>query len=132
MNYDKIGEKIRQIREQELKQTREEFAEEIGISLQTAVRLESTNSKVNNIEIYVRISQITGYTIEELLLLKDDTRAKERIRRKINYILNVLSEDELEYIYTDINNFVKFTHRFDIKSLEEIKKDIKNKRDFAN
>ena len=38
MNYNKIGEKIRSIRENELKQTREEFAEEIGISIHTAAR----------------------------------------------------------------------------------------------
>ena len=41
MDYDKIGEKIRQIREKELKQTREEFAEEIGVSIHTATRLEN-------------------------------------------------------------------------------------------
>ena len=99
MNYDKIGEKIRQIREKELKKTREEFAEEIGISIHTVARLENATSRVTNIETFLKISEITGYTIEELLLEKDDSKNSEKIRKKINYILNVLSDDELEHLF---------------------------------
>ena len=96
MNYNKIGEKIRNIRENELKQTREEFAEEIGVSIHTAARLENATSKVNNMEVFLKISEVSGYTLEELLLDNTTTKEKERIIRRINYILNVLSEDELE------------------------------------
>lgn len=126
MDYDKIGENIRQIREKEIKKTREEFAEEIGVSIHTITRLENATSKVTNVEIFLKISEITGYTIEELLLQKDDSKNKEKIRRKIDYILNVISEEELEYIYVNISQFIKFTHRDEIKTLKEIKKENKN------
>lgn len=126
MDYDKIGKNIRQIREKEIKKTREEFAEEIGVSIHTITRLENATSKVTNVEIFLKISEITGYTIEELLLQKDDSKNKEKIRRKIDYILNVISEEELEYIYVNISQFIKFTHRDEIKTLKEIKKENKN------
>ncbi len=126
MDYDKIGEKIRQIREKELKQTREEFAEEIGVSIHTATRLENATSKVTNIETFLKISQITGYTIEELLLQENDTKNTKRTRRKIDYILNVVSEEELEYIFVNISQFIKFTHRNEIKTLKDIKQESKN------
>lgn len=126
MDYDKIGEKIRQIREKELKQTREEFAGKIGVSIHTATRLENATSKVTNIETFLKISQITGYTIEELLLQENDTKNTKRIRRKIDYILNVVSEEELEYIFVNISQFIKFTHRNEIKTLKDIKQESKN------
>lgn len=126
MDYDKIGENIRQIREKELKKTREEFAEEIGISIHTATRLENATSKVTNVEIFLKISEITGYTIEELLLQKEDSKNREKIRRKIDYLLNVVSEEELEYIYVNISQFIKFTHRDEIRTLKEIKQENKN------
>lgn len=125
MNYNKIGEKIRNIRENELKQTREEFAEEVGISIHTASRLENATSKVNNMEVFLRISEISGYTLEELLLDNTTTKEKERIIRRINYILNVLSEDELEYICENITQFVRFNHKKQVKTLGEIKKELK-------
>lgn len=126
MDYDKIGEKIRRIRETELKQTREEFAEEIGISIHTATRLENATSKVTNIETFLKISQLTGYTIEELLLQENDSKNTKKIRRKIDYILNVVSEEELEYIFVNISQFIKFTHRNEIKTLKDIKQESKN------
>lgn len=127
MNYDKIGEKIRQIREKELKKTREEFAEKIGISIHTVARLENATSRVTNIETFLKISEITGYTIEELLLEKDDSKNSEKIRKKINYILNVLSDDELEYIYRNIQEFTRFIHKDQVTTLKDIKR--KNKAD---
>lgn len=127
MNYDKIGEKIRQIREKELKKTREEFAEEIGISIHTVARLENATSRVTNIETFLKISEITGYTIEELLLEKDDSKNSEKMRKKINYILNVLSDDELEYIYRNIQEFTRFIYKDQVATLKDIKR--KNKAD---
>lgn len=126
MDYGKIGENIRQIREKEIKKTREEFAEEIGVSIHTITRLENATSKVTNVEIFLKISEITGYTIEELLLQKDDSKNREKIRRKIDYLLNVVSEEELEYIYVNISQFIKFTHRDEIRTLKEIKQENKN------
>lgn len=125
MDYSKIGEKVRGIRETELKQTREEFAEEIGISIHTAARLENATSRVKDVEIYIKISEKTGYTLDELLLDGNQSKEVERIKRRINYILNVLSVEELDYIYDDINRFVKFNNREQIKTLKEIKKELK-------
>lgn len=127
MDYNKIGENIRQIREKELKKTREKFAEEIGISVHTATRLENVTRKVTNVEIFLKISEITGYTIEELLLQKDDSKNREKIRRKIDYLLNVLSDDELEYVYKYIQEFTRFIHKDQVNTLKNIKE--KNKAD---
>ena len=66
MNYKEVGERIRKIRETELNMTREKFAEEIGISLNTLVRLENASGNVTNIEFFIRIAEITGYTLDEL------------------------------------------------------------------
>lgn len=52
MDYGKIGANIRNIRETELKQTREEFAEEIGISPITIARLENGTGRVTNVETF--------------------------------------------------------------------------------
>ena len=66
------------------------------------------------------------WRLVELLLQKEDSKKREKIRRKIDYILNVVSEDELEYIYVNISQFIKFTHKNEIKSLKEIKQENKN------
>ena len=126
MDYGKIGANIRNIRETELKQTREEFAEEIGISPITIARLENGTSRVTNVETFFKISEISGYTIEELLLKKNDIKNREKIRRKINYLLNVVSEDELEYIFVNISSFIRFTHRKEVNTLIDIKEESKN------
>lgn len=126
MDYGKIGANIRNIRETELKQTREEFAEEIGISPITIARLENGTSRVTNVETFFKISEISGYTIEELLLKKNDIKNREKIRRKINYLLNVVSEDELEYIFVNISSFIRFTHRKEVNTLKDIKEKSKN------
>ena len=58
MDHNKIGEKVRKIRKKQLKQTIEEFAEEIGVSTDTISRLENATAKVNNIEVFIRISEV--------------------------------------------------------------------------
>lgn len=75
----------------------------------------------------MKISEITGYTIEELLLEKDDSKNSEKMRKKINYILNVLSDDELEYIYRNIQEFTRFIYKDQVTTLKDIKR--KNKAD---
>ena len=128
MDYGKIGANIRNIRETELKQTREEFAEEIGISPITIARLENGTGRVTNVETFFKISEISGYTIEELLLEKNDIKNREKIIRKIDYLLNVVSEDELEYIFGNISSFIRFTHRKDVNTLKDIKEKSKNNK----
>lgn len=113
MNYQEIGANIRKIRENELRKTREEFAEEIGISPITIARLENGTSKVKNIETYKNISNVSGHTIEELLLESTNINEKQKNINKINHLLNNLSIEELDYIYEDINKFIKFIHKKD-------------------
>lgn len=133
MNYAQIGKRIRKIRETELNKTMEEFAEALDISIHTVSRLENANSNnIRNVEIYLKICELTGYTMEELLLDKQNDKTKEKIKKRINYLLNVISEDELEYIYISINQFVKFNNRNQITTLKDIKKKINNKKEITS
>lgn len=125
MNYDNASAKIKKIREVELKQTQEEFAEEIGVSITTVQRLESPFDKVTNVETYLKIFEISGYTVEEILLDIDNSKGKEKEIAKINYLLNVLSKEELEYIYGSIRHFVTFNHRNQVNTLKNIKDKLK-------
>ncbi len=128
MNYQEIGERIRKIRKEELNKSREEFAEELSISTNTASRLENANNVVRNVEVFLKISEISGYTMEELLLGQNITTEKEKIRKRINYLLNVLTEDDLEYIFTIINDFIKYKHKEDVVTLKDIKDKIKHNK----
>lgn len=122
MNYEKVGERIRIARETNLKITREEFAEEIGISVDTAYRLESgTTKKVKNVETFIKVSEVTGLTLEEILLGKNESSIRKRNIKKINYLLNVLSDRELDYIYFNISQFIKILHEDDVNTLKDIK-----------
>ena len=130
MDYIKTGEKIRKIRENELKISQEEFAEEIGISTNTLYRLESATRPVSNIEFFIRISELTGYSLEELTQESDISKSKDKIIQRINYLLNVVSIDELEYIYANTRQFIQFTHRNNknLKTLKEIKEEWKKEK----
>lgn len=122
MNFEEVGERIRLARERNLKITREEFAEEIGISVDTAYRLESgSNKKVKNVETFIKVSQVTGLTLEELLLGKNESPIRNRNIKKINYLLNVLSDRELDYIYFNISQFIKILHEDEVNTLKDIK-----------
>lgn len=127
MNYNEVGERIRKIRETELKKTREEFAEEIGIAPITLTRLENATGKVSNIEFFIKISELTGYSLDELTQDSNNySKEKEKAIKKINYLLNIVSVDELEYIYASARRFIQFCHQNDIKTLKDIKDDFKN------
>lgn len=129
MDYTKIGERIIKIQGKELKKTQEEFAEEVGISQNTLYRLETATRKVSNIEFFIRISEITGYSIEELTQDYENSKSKEKIIKKINYLLNVGPVEELEYIFANTRQFLQFSHRNqnEQKSLKEIKDQLRGK-----
>ena len=129
MEYEKAGQLIRNVRETELKHSREKFAEEMNISPYTAYRLETATSKVKNVEVFMRFYELTGYTVEEILLGKITSNNKDRLRKKIDFLLNVTTEEELEYIYNEINNLLRFLHKDQVRTLKDIKKDIKNKKE---
>lgn len=79
-------------------------------------------SKVSNVEIYLKISEITGYTIEELLVDKNNSKDREKIRRKIEYMLKPIEEQG--YICTFIRQFIQFNHRQELNTLKNIKNKI--------
>ena len=66
--------------------------------------------------------------MEELLLGQNITTEKEKTRKRINYLLNVLTEDDLEYIFTIINDFIKYKHKEDVVTLKDIKDKIKHNK----
>lgn len=106
MDYTKIGSNIRNIREKELKITREEFAEELGVSTLTISRLENASRKVKNIETYSKISNISGYSIEQLL--SNHFEANKNLIDKIVSLLSHLSDDDLIYLYEHLRIYSKF------------------------
>ena len=110
MDYNKIGEKIRFIRTHELKLIREKFAEEVGVSNLTLARLENGNRKIKNIEIYERIANVTGYSINELLDTSSSLITKP-IKDKLNCLLDNLTDDELQYVYDFVRNFIHYTNQ---------------------
>lgn len=111
MNYKILGNKIKEIREKELKQTQKEFADSIGISKNTVSRIENATVNVNNIEVYLKICEITGYTMEELISEDKDNTHSKRLKRRINYILKDLEDEELEAIYFSLNKFFNIFHK---------------------
>ena len=108
MDYTRIGNKIRKIRENELHLTREEFAEEIGISIDTASRLENSTHTVSKIDIFIKISELSGYTLDEILNENNFPKEKIRYKRKIDNLLKTATPEELKYIYYNIKELFKF------------------------
>lgn len=127
MNYEIIGRKVKEIREKQLKQTQEEFADLIGVSVNTIRRMENATSNVNNIEIYLEICKLSGYTMEELLSENTDNIHSKRMKRKINYILNSLTLEELDYVYFSLTKFLSIFHKDKIRMFKNVKKGKKYK-----
>jgi len=129
MNYSEIGERIFKIRKKELKLSREKFAELVGFSCDTIKRVETgnLNKNVKNVEVYLRIAQVSGYTLEELLLGKNFQNKRNRTKKKIEYILNVMSDEELEFIDAEIEMFMRFRHKEMVNTLKDIKKKLNEK-----
>ena len=85
--------------------------------------LQIYESIICNTRSYKYVSKLPGgYLCRKTIDCHD-----EKIRKKINYILNVLSDDELEYIYRNIHEFTRFIHKDQVTTLKDIKR--KNKAD---
>lgn len=109
MNQSKIGERIREIRENILNLTREKLAERLGINIYSLDRLERGEFKILNMNIIIKISYLSGVPIDEIINGPMDNKNENLIRR-IDFMLNDLSEKELNYIFQNINNYVSFIH----------------------
>ena len=130
MNYSEIGERVIKLRKEVLKLSREKFAELVGFSCDTIKRVETGNLKkhVKNVEVYLRIAQVSGYTLEELLLGTNSQNTRNKTKRKIEYLLNVMSDDELEFVDSEIEMFMRFRHKEKVNTLKDIKKKINEKK----
>lgn len=122
MDFTEIGNRIRSIRK-ELKLKREEFADLLDINPYSVSRLERGERKTLDIELLQKIAFKTGYSMDEIINGPLSNKRKNIIKR-INYLLNVLSEEELEYIFENIHKFAQFIHSDSIRNLKEIKKEI--------
>ena len=129
MDFEQAGQLIKNIREKELKITQEQFAEKMDTSPTTVYRLETANKKVTNVEIFMKFYQLTGYTVEEILLGKITSSNRSRWRKRLDFKLDTLSEDEFEYIYNVIDNLIRLLHKDKVRTLKDIKNDIKNKKE---
>lgn len=109
MNQSKIGERIREIRENIFKLSREKLAENLGVNIYSLDRLERGEFKVLNIDIIIKISNLSGIPIDEIINGSINNKNQNLIRR-IDFMLNDLSEKELNYIFENINNYVSFIH----------------------
>ena len=89
--------------------------------------MENASGNVTNIEFFIRIAEITGYTLDELIQEGniDNEKAREKAINKINYLLNVVSLEELEYIYANSRQFIQFCHKNEIKTFKDIKDELK-------
>lgn len=124
MDFTKIGNRIRNIRKNDLHMSREEFADLLNINPYAIARIERGERKTMDIEILQKIATQTGYPIDEIVNGDLINKRKNTIRR-INYLLNILTEDELDYQFEAIYQFARLMHSSnDIRDLKTIKKDI--------
>lgn len=125
MDYKKISEKVRVIREQQFNVSQEKFSEVLNTSPASVKRAERPSGRVSNVEFYVSLSLLSGISLDELLLDKKEVPEKNRLIKKINYMLNHVTNDELEYLYIMIDNYMKFHHKDEYRVLKSFKKYMK-------
>lgn len=112
MDYLLTVEYIRKIRESELKKSKEEFAEELGISLHTLNRLENAERKVTNIEIFEKISKMSGHSLDQIIKTSNNTtKNKEILISKIQNSLYDFNEKELFELSNIIESCKKLSKR---------------------
>lgn len=108
MDYLLTGEYIRKIRESELKKSKEE----LGISLHTLNRLENAERKVTNIEIFEKISKMSGHSLDQIIKTSNNTtKNKEILISKIQNSLYDFNEKELFELSNIIESCKKLSKR---------------------
>ena len=93
MDFTEIGNRIRKIRKS-LNLTRDEFADLLDLNQYSVSRLERGERKTLDLELILKISSRTGYSMDEIINGPLSNKRKDLIRR-INYLLNTLSDKEL-------------------------------------
>ena len=118
MDFVGIGERIRYIRKVILKMKREEFAEMLDTNTSSIGRIERGEVKSLDIELLHKISAKSGYSIDEIVNGFLDS-SKQNIIKRINNLLNVLTEEELEFQFENIHRFTQIMHSRNIKDIQE-------------
>ncbi len=126
MDYVGIGKRIQYIRKTVLKLKREEFAELLNTNFTSIGRLERGEIKSLDLELIDRISKESGYSIDEITNGFLETNKNSFIKR-INYLLNGLTDKELEYHFNNIHNLSQLFYTGNIRTLKDIKKDFHKK-----
>lgn len=124
MDYVAIGKRIQYIRKKVLKLTREEFAELLNTNFTSIGRLERGQIKTLDLTLIDRISIESGYSIDEIVHGFSNSN-KSSLIRKINYLLEGLTEKQLKYQFEIMHEFTKLIYSGDIRALKDIKKDIR-------
>lgn len=115
LNNLEIGERIRQARE-ELHMSREVFSEKIDVSVVFLGQIERGERSLS-LKTLTSIVKYTGASTDYLLF---GNEKENNTRRKINRILNLSSDETVEFLYEIMRN----THSF-VKQIEKL--DIENK-----
>lgn len=102
----KIGERIRSIRE-EMSLSREKFSEIIDISEVFLGQIERGESSLS-LKTLASIISYTGAS-SDYILFGDDN--KNSTKKKIDKILNLSSEETIEFIYSIINDVYKYNKK---------------------
>ena len=124
MDFTEIGNRIRKIRKS-LNLTRDEFADLLDLNQYSVSRLERGERKTLDFELILKISSRTGYSIDEIINGPLSNKRKD-LTRRINYLLNTLTDKELEYTFEELHRFSQFMHSDSIRDLKKIKKEIKS------
>jgi len=126
IDYIGIGKRIKFIRTNKLKITQVELAEKINSNETSISRLETGKIKSLDISILDKIAQMGNCSIDEIVYGFNDN--KNQTIKKINYLLKVLNEKELDYHFNNILNITKLIHPdSDIRDLKTIRKEINQK-----
>lgn len=112
MNQAKIGERIRYIRDNNLKLSREQLAEKLNTNVYAIDRLERGEFKTLNMNLIIEFCNLSGVTIDEIIREPID-ETKNNIIKRINYMLQDLPEKELDYIFKNIHNFIEYKKNLD-------------------
>ena len=125
IDFDGIAERVKEIREKQLNMSQEQLAEVLDYSLATVKRAESPSYGVVDTKFYVLLAELSGTSLDELLLGRKEPIGKKKQVKKINYLLEHVTDDELDYIYITIDNFMRFSHKDDYRVIKAFKKYMK-------
>ena len=125
IDLEGIAERVKEIREAQLNMSQERLAEVLEYSPATVKRAESPTYGLVDTKFYVLLAELAGMSLDELLLGRKEPVVKKKQVKKINYLLEHVTDDELDYIYVAIDNFIRFIHKDEYSVIKAFKKYMK-------